>query len=67
MTSRRLTPSRYSLMTRFSPRQTGSVAQSSLRGQSAGSCAAHGTGARSPSVRRRMSPTVYYRGGFASI
>lgn len=35
-------------MTRFSPRQTGSVAQSSLRGQTAGSCAAHGTGARSP-------------------
>lgn len=56
----RVMPSRYSLMTRFSPCQTGSVMQSPLRPHRMGSWSRQATGARLPSVMRRTRrPYIY--------
>ena len=56
-TSRRLTPSRYSLITRSSPCQTGRVRQSVQRGHSLGLLSRHATGEMLPSVSLSTSPT----------
>lgn len=53
-------------MTRRRPCHTGSVMQSSLRLQSAGSRSRQATGAMLPYVTRRTSPTVHRSGACAS-
>ena len=58
-----VTLSRYSFTRRFSSRHMGSVRQSAVRLQSGASHSRQATGAKSPSVSRRMS-LMRYASGF---
>ena len=62
-----VTLSRYSFITLFKPLHSGRVRHPSALSQPSGWKSRQATGVILPSVRRRISPTVYWSGSLASL